>query len=116
MLNFSSLGQMALLGWLGLAVGFLPLAAGVLYAIRPDERRLAVMRPLSLAALFASVGNLLLALANALHFAGSQTPAAGRAIVPVTVLVSEALVPCGLGFAFLTAAWLCVAASIRRAA
>ena len=44
--------------WLSLIVGILPLCIGVAYAIRPTEQRLALMRPLSLAAIFSALASL----------------------------------------------------------
>ena len=40
---------------IGTFMGLLPLGYGILYAFRPSERRLAVMRPLSLTAIFVSI-------------------------------------------------------------
>ena len=52
-MDFAGLGQMSLFGRLGLLIGTLPLLVGVWCAARPSERGLSLMRPLSLAALFA---------------------------------------------------------------
>ncbi len=50
-----------------LLISTAPMVMGVMFAIRPNERRLALMRPLSLAGIFAGVCNLLVGLANALR-------------------------------------------------
>jgi hypothetical protein len=72
------------------------------------------MRPLSLAAIFASVASLLLGLVNALHHAGTLD-ATGAANTPLVTLLAESLIPGFIGFACLTAAWLCVAVALRKA-
>ena len=49
-------------------VGVLPLAMAVVYAIWPNEQRLTLIRPLSLATVFAAVAGLALGFANELRF------------------------------------------------
>ena len=112
-MNLTPLTHTPLFGKLGLLVSLLPLMVGIYCAIRPTERGLALMRPLSLAAIFASVSNLLLGLANGLHAAGMSD--AGRTdLPPAAVMLGEALIPSFVGFAFLTVAWLCVAIAVRK--
>lgn len=72
-MNLSALSDAPLFGLLGLVISALPLLAGVWYAIRPDERGLALMRPLPLSAIFASVSNLLPGVANGLHAVGATS-------------------------------------------
>jgi hypothetical protein len=100
----------------GLLVGVAPLVVAIVYAVRPSERNLALMRPLSLAAIFSAVSSLLLGLANALAaIGGSGTDRAGSFGPPARML-AEAIIPSFVGFACLTVAWLCVAAATRRSA
>jgi len=108
--DFGGLGHAPLFTRLGLLIGLLPLLAGLWCAIRPNDRALSLMRPLSLAAIFAAASNVLLGLANALHAFG--TPRAGTP--HVGILLAEAMIPGFVGFAFLTVAWLCVALAVRR--
>ena len=49
-------------------VGALPLTTGIVYAIGPNEQRLTLRRPLSLATVFASVAGVALGLINELRF------------------------------------------------
>jgi hypothetical protein len=65
--DVSVLRQAPLFTKFSLIVSLAPLVAGIVYAIRPNERRLALMRPLSLAGIFAAVSSLLLGMANALE-------------------------------------------------
>jgi hypothetical protein len=60
------LREASIMALLGLLVSTSPLVMGVVFAIRPNERRLALMRPLSLAGLFAGLCSLLVGLANVL--------------------------------------------------
>jgi hypothetical protein len=83
---------------------------GVLYAIRPNEARLALMRPLALASIFASLCGFLSGLVHTFRNMGANPSFTG----PVAVGLSEALVPMFIGAGCLTVAWLCVALGLRR--
>ena len=109
------LNEVSLFARFALLIGLAPLVAGIAYAIKPSEQRLALLRPLSLAGIFAAVANLLLGAANALQAIGAPVPS-DQTMPPAAVLLSEAFIPSFLGFAFLTVTWLCVAVAIRRAA
>jgi hypothetical protein len=96
-----------------LALAFVPLVMAVVYAVRPTERHLALMRPLSLAGLFAALSGTVLGLINALM------PLWRQGFVPdaykiIAVGVAESLVSAFVGFACLTAAWLLVAVGLGR--
>jgi len=101
---------------LAMIVSVAPLVAGILYAVRPTEKGLALMRPLSLAAIFASVSTLLLGVANALVYVGRTPPASSTAAVPAAVVLAETVIPSFIGFACLTVAWLSVAIGVRKSA
>jgi hypothetical protein len=106
------------MGWfakISLLVGVLPLVAGGLYVIRPTERRLALMRPISLAGLFAAMAGTAAGFVNtlrALAVADEFTPAL---VPPLAAGASESLVTVFFGFACLTVAWLLVAVGMQRA-
>ena len=60
---------------LSMLMGVLPLALAVVYAIWPTEQRLALMRPLSLAAIFAAVSGTVLGILNVfLYMSRSEPP------------------------------------------
>ena len=101
---------------LAMLVSAAPLVAGILYAVRPTEKGLSLMRPLSLAAIFASVSTLLLGVANALMYVGRTAPASSAAVVPAAVVLAETVIPSFIGFACLTVAWLSVAVGVRKSA
>lgn len=104
---FSNAGLVAKFSML---IVFAPLVMGVLYAVRPTEERLALMRPLSLAGIFAALVGLSTGLVNVL--AGIANT--GTMSNAMYAGVAESLVTCVLGFGCLTIAWLCVALGMRR--
>jgi hypothetical protein len=109
---FEALRNSSIVGLLSLVVPILPLGAGIAYALGPTEQRLALMRPVSLAAIFAGLCGSLVGTVNILrHIGVSATPVSSQAIA---VGSAEALVPLLFGFGCLTAAWLCVAIGLRR--
>jgi cellulose synthase/poly-beta-1,6-N-acetylglucosamine synthase-like glycosyltransferase len=87
-----------------------PMLMAVVYAVRPTERRLALMRPLSLAAIFAAVAGAVSGIATVLR----GIAATGQFTATAWEGLSEALVPVFVGFAFLTVAWLLVTLGMRR--
>ena len=93
-------------------VGVLPLATGIVYAIWPSEHRLALMRPLSLATVFAAISGTALGFINELRFINRTATTAFSGVVAVGV--AESLVTLFFGFGCLTVAWLCVALGLWR--
>jgi hypothetical protein len=109
---FEVLRQASIVALLSLVVSVLPLVVGVAYAIRPTEQRLALLRPVSLAGLFAALCGLLSGLVNVLRgIAVSEIPVETRFLALAS---AEALVPLFIAFGCLTVAWLCAALGLRR--
>jgi hypothetical protein len=107
------LREMGLVGILSLLLSFTPLVMAVAYVIRPNERRLALMRPLSQVGLFAALAGTALGLINSLVYLSS------RGFDPETLRLgvvgtAESLVALAVGFGCLTVAWLLVAAGMGR--
>jgi hypothetical protein len=100
---------------LGMAVSLAPLAAAVLYAWRPSEQRLAMMRPLSLAAIFGAACSLLAGLVQVLSGLGSTGGTFDESLRLACLGAGEALIPMFVAFAALTLSWLCVAIGFWRA-
>ena len=99
---------------LGMLVSLMPLAVAVAYMIRPSERRLGLMRPLSLAAIFAALNTFLSGVAAGLRrLPMSRTPS-GYDVDRIAHGLSESVTPMFVAFGLLAAAWLCVAAGMRR--
>src|SRR5215210_7275237 len=93
-------------------VGVLPLTTGIVYAIWPSEHRLALMRPLSLATVFAAVAGTALGFINELRFVvRSGTMAFTQQVAQG---IAEGLVTMFFCFGCLTVAWLCVSLGLWR--
>ena len=105
----------SLFALLTLILGFVPLVMAVVYVIRPTERHLALMRPLSLAGLFAALTGGVLGLINVLRFTWTRELTADTYRV-MAIGAAESLVALFVGFASLTVAWLLVAVGMRRQA
>lgn len=108
---FTILRQIGILALLSLIIAMLPLAAGIAYAVRPTEARLALMRPVSLAGMFAGLAGFLAGLMAVLR------PIWLAEDVPFRLIaagLAESLVPLFVAFGCLAVAWLCAAFGLRR--
>jgi hypothetical protein len=108
-----TLRNVSLIGLLTLVLTLTPLVMAVMYLIRPNERRLALMRPLSLVGLFAALTGTALGFINVFVGLGK------RGFTPEMYTISavgsaESLVPLFVGFGCLTVSWLLVAAGMAR--
>ena len=106
------LSQASLVALLSLVIGVLPLGAGLAYVVRPTEQRLALMRPLSLASIFAGLSGSLVGAINVLALMWTREPQVDTRVLAVGA--AEALVPLCVAFGSLTMAWLCAAVGLRR--
>jgi hypothetical protein len=108
------LGNAGIVALLSMLVSIFPLGAGLAYLLWPSEHRLAMMRPVSLAGLFAALTGTVTGAINVLKMIWTTT---GPVPWPtVAVGAAEALVTLLLAFGSLTVAWLCVAAGFQRQA
>jgi hypothetical protein len=96
---------------LSLLVGFVPLGVATLYVLRPLERTLSLMRPVSLAAIFAGVCGIVIGFIAILQGLSVSPNPDWR---PVYRGTSEALVPAFVNFGLLSASWLLVAVGMWR--
>jgi hypothetical protein len=99
---------------LTLAIDLVPLAMAVIYLVYPSERNLALMRPFSLAGLFAALAGGALGLLNVLRGIGGTPELTDLSRARIAIGLSESLVPMFVGFACLSVAWLLVAAGMNR--
>jgi hypothetical protein len=97
----------------GLLITAAPMLLGLVFAARPREQWLALMRPLTLAGIFAATANVFLGVTNSLAWA-SRTAVATPMDVRLLGGLSEVAVLGFLSFAFLTVGWLAVAVGMRR--
>jgi len=96
---------------LGMLISFIPTVAGIWFAIRPSERRLSYMRPLTLAGIFAAFCTGALGVMNC---------AIGLSLHPgfdpqmIIFGIAEVFAAVAVSCACLTVAWICVAIGMRR--
>jgi len=109
-----ALSQASLVALVSMFMGIVPLGMGVVYAIWPSEHRLALMRPLSLAAIFAAISGTTLGALNVLVGMGTSTSATPEFSRVAAIGLAESLVPIFFGFGCLTVAWLSVALGLWR--
>jgi hypothetical protein len=99
---------------LTLLIAFVPLVMAVMYVTHPTERRLALMRPFSLAGIFAALSGGVLGLLHVLRSFGMTSDPSAESYRSMATGVAESLVPMFVGFSCLTAAWLLVAVGMNR--
>ena len=106
-----SFNEASIVGKLSLLVGFGPPGLALAYLLRPAERTLAILRPVSLAGIFAALCGLLGGAINVL-----LGLSATRSIEATNVYLglSEALVAPMFNFGLLAVAWLLVAVGMIR--
>lgn len=104
-----------LMGFVILVSGVGTLGTAIAFAVRPTEGKLALIRPLSAASIFASVCSFSVGVATALKGAADSN-LTGESLRVMTAGLSEAFIPFFVGFAFLAVAWLIVAAGLRKQA
>jgi hypothetical protein len=107
-----ALRNAGLVGKLSVLMGVVPLAVAVVYAVWPTEQRLALMRPLSLATIFAAISGTVLGILNVLLFMSRSEPPVFSHVAAVGL--AEALFPAFFNFGCLTVAWVCVALGLWR--
>jgi hypothetical protein len=96
---------------LGLLISFTPTLAGIWFVIRPSERQLSYMRPLTLAGIFAAFCTGALGVMNG-AVALSHQPGFDRQMLLGGI--SEVFAALAVSCVFLTVAWICVAVGMRR--
>ena len=99
---------------LGLLIAAVPLVLAVMFLFQPSEARLALLRPATLAAIFAALCSFVLALTNGASAAGRIGALDVEGARHVAVVMKEGLAPVVASFALLTVAWGCVAVGMRK--
>ena len=107
------LGRMGILALGTMLTSLLPLMVAVAYFVRPAERLLLLMRPLTLAAVFAAISGFASGAAIILR---NLSVVDGKPAHPGNLLMgmAEFWVPVHVVFGSLTAAWLLIAAGTMR--
>jgi hypothetical protein len=100
--------------WLGLLICMVPAVAGAWFAIRPGERLLSIMRPLTLGGIFAAAGNFVLAIGNGFVAISMMNALDLHGVRVVGAVFMEGLAPVVASFASLAVAWFFVAIGMRK--
>lgn len=107
-----ALSQAGIMAKLSMAVPFAPLVMAIAYAIRPTEARLALLRPLSLAGIFAGLSGFVAGVIAVLRGASATVGELSKS--NALLGLAEATVPLLVAFGCLTVAWLLVTLGLRR--
>ena len=108
-------GEASIVGKMGTVLAAAPLLLSAFYAWRPTEARLALIRPLSLATVFAALASFAVGVAVILDGIAA-TPRLEPAIwQSIANGASETFVQIFVAFGSLTLTWLLVAVGLRRA-
>jgi hypothetical protein len=105
-----------LMGFVILVAGVGVFGTAVAYAIRPTEQKLLLMRPLSLAAIFAATCSSSVGVATAFKGTADAQAVGLDSVRLLAAGLSESFIPPFVAFAFLAVAWLLVAVGMRRQA
>jgi hypothetical protein len=107
--------QVPVVGLLGLLVSVAVVALALVYAIWPNEQRLALMRPMSLAAIFGGLSTFTLGVSTVLRGVAVMPPGAALPWRGFTAGLAEAAIGLFVAFGSLTVAWILVTLGLRRA-
>lgn len=107
-------GHASFASMFGLLICMAPLLAGAWFAVRPSERLLSVMRPLTLGAVFSALCSFVLAIANGCIAISMMNSLDLAGVRLVGTVLSEGMSSVVASFACLTVAWLLVAIGMRK--
>ena len=110
---FEAFNQSGIFAKLSLLAGFGPPGLAIAYVLRPAERTLAIMRPVSLATIFAAITGMVAGWIAILMGIAATLPRPVH-VASVYVGLSEALVPLFVNFGLLAVSWLLVAVGMMR--
>lgn len=99
---------------LGILICLAPLIASLWFAIRPAERLLSLLRPLSLMGIFSALCSFALCLLNGARALSRVQASDGEAVRLAALVTAEGLAPVVASLALLTVTWACVALGMSR--
>ena len=102
------------MGFVSLVAGLGTFGTAVAYAVKPTERKLALMRPLSLASIFAAICSFSGGVATVLSGVSATTSLTAATAGPILLGLRQAVLPLFVAFGFLAVSWLLVAVGFRR--
>jgi hypothetical protein len=115
MLGFMQEGGYSM--WLILVLGLLSLGLAASFALRPAERKLSILRPLSLATVFSILGAIAADLGTVMKRVPQLpefTSSPDLRVALYTSGIGESMVPAVFGFTILSLVWLVAAVGYRR--
>jgi hypothetical protein len=107
-------GVLSIAGKLGMLIAVVTVGFGAACAVRRDERWLALMRPLSLATIFAALATFsggAMGILRGIAATGTMTEVSWQ---HVAAGAAENFIPLFVAFGCLTVAWVLVATGLRR--
>ena len=99
---------------MAMLVSVLPAVTAISYAWRPTDQKLALMRPLSLAAIFAAIHIFFAGVTAVFRMLPRMPQSGGFDMNRLSPGIAETAAPLFVVFGLLTVAWLCVAVGMRR--
>ena len=108
--------QMGVFALTTMVMAFVPLIMAVVYVLSPTERNLALLRPISLAAIFSTLAGLASGIMAVLRYIARAPVLDGPTWHAIAAGGAESLATVFVGFGCLTIAWLLVALGMRRTA
>ena len=90
------------------------LGTAISFALKPGERKLGIIRPLSVSTTFFVAGNAFAGIGATMLGVADGSPVGAEITKMITAGLAEATVPAVLGFTFLGMSWLLVAVGLRR--
>lgn len=106
--------QMGVFALMTMVMAVVPLIMAAIYVAAPTERNLALMRPISLAAIFSTLAGLSSGIMAVLRFVARAPVMDGPTWHAMAAGGAESLATIFVGFGCLTVAWLLVALGMRR--
>jgi hypothetical protein len=107
------LSQIGPLAKLSMLVSLVPLGVAIAYLVRPTERTIMFMRPVSLATIFAAICSFAVGAALMCQVLEATAPS-GADMPRLYAGLAEICVPVIVGFGFLAVSWLLIAAGMLR--
>jgi ABC-type transport system involved in cytochrome c biogenesis permease subunit len=108
-------GNAGIFGKLGVLVSLAAVGMALIYAIKPNEQRLALMRPLSLAAIFGGLSSFTIGVVSILQGISETPTFTVNTWHHIAAGAAEAVIALFVVFGCLTIAWLLVTVGLRRA-
>jgi hypothetical protein len=99
---------------LGILICALPALLALVFAIRPTERLLALLRPLTMAGVFSALCGFVLALTNGFATVATTAVFDAESIRRIGAVCAEGMAPVAASLALLTVAWGCATVGMRR--